>query len=947
MSDSSTIVIRVVYPPKSDAADQPRLAAMGEVSPAELLALHGYESMTADGELRLSATHRTPNGVVTRFIQYLEDIPVIGGAVVVRTTSTGAPRSLTGRLAIWKQKSAPEYVISARRAAAIAADHIRPSSLRGKIETRKVVLPCDCRPIFCWKVDIPALEPLGDWEVIVDGISGRIIQIEDRLMNLVGTGLVFDPDPITATTDTTLRDEDDAADAIPEEAYSEVDLIDISRDDDRYVLTGSWVDTSPTENRARLEEPDFSFDREDDRFEEVMAYYHIDRQARYVRSLGFDDLPPSPQQVDINRIEDDISFFSPRTGIITTGTGGVDDAEDGDVLLHEYGHALLHRIVPDWRGGDTGLLSEGLCDYLAGDWSLEVAPDFQPYRLFNWDGQNRIWEGRVLNSDLCYDEAVELDPHDGGQLWSSLLTEIRQASGRRNLWNRVVFDHVYSLTDSVTVQDAASALLESDMHTADGVFRPLIIRACERRDVLPDGVTRPRISHRPLGDTEEINRARLVRVYISSEIPLDPDLLWVIYSFDDGERDTVELVRMNNRDDAYHTYLPAPRREADVGYFIFAADRDGIFYTHPAQAPIELHSYHAGPDRVPPHIVEVDSLPDTVFPDGELLVGARVTDNIGVEEVALHWYWDRMERGGSTRLEPAEWDSSLFTGRFRWSAEGADCIHYRIVAVDVSHAGNMDSSSIQSFAILSNVLIDDFERVTRRFRLSGWLRSDQGSHQGGWCLGDRSENDNYLRPREAVAEVDDAWDLSMFNQARLMFWETHSFDSDHGEYGVVELSEGGREDCQELVMLSGIQDWHQMRTIDLTPYCHGRAAPVRIRFRSFTPSDAEFLAGWKIDEIRLQVGGIVSEGEEFIPASLSLTVPYPNPANDRLMFGYSLREPGRLELFDVTGRVRVALPLLAGSGYSSLNLRGLPAGMYLLRLSSGGEDDVERIVVLK
>jgi len=55
----------------------------------------------------------------------------------------------------------------------------------------------------------------------------------------------------------------------------------------------------------------------------------------------------------------------------------------------------------------------------------------------------------------------------------------------------------------------------------------------------------------------------------------------------------------------------------------------------------------------------------------------------------------------------------------------------------------------------------------------------------------------------------------------------------------------------------------------------------------------------------------------------------------------------QLELFDVTGRVRMALPLFAGSGYSSLNLRGLPAGMYLLRLSSGGEEDVERIVVVR
>jgi hypothetical protein len=32
------------------------------------------------------------------------------------------------------------------------------------------------------------------------------------------------------------------------------------------------------------------------------------------------------------------------------GEGGVDDAEDVDVVLHEYGHAIQHDTVPGWGG---------------------------------------------------------------------------------------------------------------------------------------------------------------------------------------------------------------------------------------------------------------------------------------------------------------------------------------------------------------------------------------------------------------------------------------------------------------------------------------------------------------------------------------------------------------------------------------------------------------------
>src|SRR3712207_7035090 len=39
---------------------------------------------------------------------------------------------------------------------------------------------------------------------------------------------------------------------------------------------------------------------------------------------------------------------SPFTKNVTFGNGGVDDAEDADIILHELGHAIHDNQVPGW-----------------------------------------------------------------------------------------------------------------------------------------------------------------------------------------------------------------------------------------------------------------------------------------------------------------------------------------------------------------------------------------------------------------------------------------------------------------------------------------------------------------------------------------------------------------------------------------------------------------------
>ena len=76
-----------------------------------------------------------------------------------------------------------------------------------------------------------------------------------------------------------------------------------------------------------------------------MAYYWVTEAQKYFQSLGFgaNIRPPinmESQDVRINQWGQDNSYSWDKHDVMRFGKGGVDDAEDAEVILHEYGHAV-------------------------------------------------------------------------------------------------------------------------------------------------------------------------------------------------------------------------------------------------------------------------------------------------------------------------------------------------------------------------------------------------------------------------------------------------------------------------------------------------------------------------------------------------------------------------------------------------------------------------------
>ncbi len=207
-----------------------------------------------------------------------------------------------------------------------------------------------------------------------------------------------------------------------------------------------------------------------------MVYHFIDASQRYIQELGFFNIQNLPIGCDPHGLSgSDNSHYLPGSNRLAWGEGGVDDAEDADVILHEYGHAIQHGTVPGWGGGQEGAMGEGFGDYWAGSYSQTIS-DFNSHWVFNWDGHNNWWPGRVLNSTKHYPEDIVGQVHSDGEIWSAGLWSARNDPyiGREVMDKLVLQGHFY-LGTSASMVDGAIAILTADEELYNGAhLAPLI-----------------------------------------------------------------------------------------------------------------------------------------------------------------------------------------------------------------------------------------------------------------------------------------------------------------------------------------------------------------------------------------------------------------------------------------------------------------------------------------
>ena len=436
-------------------------------------------------------------GAHTSFQQEIDGIPVYDAFISLNIRGDGVLQSLYSTYRdVTPGSETPALSEVAAEAIAVAGAEVQ--ALRNTTTNELVWYPReDGTATLAWKLMVYASEPLGDFLSLVDAQNGKLLLQENRIAFAEGTGLVYNPSPIQETGDTTLSDNGDQTNATLDAARVAVTLLGLDPDTGR--LRGEYADLvslaggkefDPADEPSR----DYQYDRSDPRFEQVVIYHAVDSIQRYIHSLGFDDdneipngIRDFPTRAHAHWFDTQNSFYSTGDDAIHFGDGGTDHGEDGDVIIHEYGHAIQHNQNACWGGGEMGAMGEGFSDYLAASFYQSAGdPDYQATQdacVAEWSFSHRFTHPpclRRVDGNKIYPRDKVNQVHADGEIWSRALWDLRAAVGATTA-DQMILEHHFHLPCNATMPDAARELLATDLSLNDGVNEVAIRQAfCDR-----------------------------------------------------------------------------------------------------------------------------------------------------------------------------------------------------------------------------------------------------------------------------------------------------------------------------------------------------------------------------------------------------------------------------------------------------------------------------------
>lgn len=472
----------------------------------EWIKQHSTElGMKQHQQLKLSFTRQSPSGETLRYQQFINDVPVFESELVLHFNTRGQVTFSTESLNRMAENISVTPSISVDQALSKAKENL---GLVGEIiiEEAKlyVFVTEDAQTKLAYRTLHKSYATVGLWETMVDAVSGEIIRVKDVAMYhkhdhgdndgkkkktqkqntkkntlVTGTAYIFNPDPLSATGSTyggQYVDGNDATNDALDAARTLVTIPELEFSNGQYKLKSQYAEirdfASPSTGLFLQNSPDFLFNRNEQGFEAINAYWHINNSLIYIN----DELQIPLKSIYNNGVVlfdphgaggDDNSYYG--GGRLEFGEGCVDDAEDADVILHELGHGL-HDWVTNGASSQVNGLSEGSGDYWAQSYSRSLnqwdtnRPQY--HWVFSWDGHNPCWPGRTTNYAATYPGGLIGSIHSDGQIWATSLMRIWDRIGRTKT-DAIFLEGLGMTTYNTNQQNAAIAVRQAAIDLVD------------------------------------------------------------------------------------------------------------------------------------------------------------------------------------------------------------------------------------------------------------------------------------------------------------------------------------------------------------------------------------------------------------------------------------------------------------------------------------------------
>lgn len=432
-------------------------------------------------ELKLVKESESPFGYHFTYQLHANGYPVKDKLVLVNLDKENSIRSLFDNTELDKNWNRADlsFVLSDQEAANLVDKYVRENYSDAAYSFEKIYLEAEkLFPAYSINLVNPGNHQRLD--IVIDENGEQ--KIERNLSSYsspIDTSItvwVFNPDPLTSSGNSYGCPYCDNNDSTNNEldAASVKKTVIATWSSGVFSLINQYVEiasfSAPSDPVVTSTTPEFKYNRLEQGFEDVNAFYHITTFAEYVVGIGFGAMIANKVYADVHALDgDDQSQFTPGPpSQLFFGEGGVDDAEDADVLVHEYGHALSN-----WANGTNSKVSkqrtaldEGLGDYFAVSYGRSIN-EFCWEAMFTWDGHNEFWDGRTAASTKHYPEDLVANEHIDAELWSSALMELWSLIGRETL-DTLVLESLYSWPIVMSMQDAAELMIATDSFITGG-----------------------------------------------------------------------------------------------------------------------------------------------------------------------------------------------------------------------------------------------------------------------------------------------------------------------------------------------------------------------------------------------------------------------------------------------------------------------------------------------
>lgn len=464
---------------------------------------HGLFGLPSDlSNLQISESRKTHLGERVIFRQYHNQIPVAGSEVEIHISRKNSIFCVTNHsvpnITVDTQPSVEMHhaVSAAERALGVDEAGVEKAS------SELVILPDGAEQHLAWRV-IVSKKGLIDrtWLVYVDAKrKGWVLSKKKLQSSAEGTGSIYKENPITTPdfTTVTLNNLTDTTSLLEGDYGKTYNANCLETAEDTSDLSN--LSTASSSNR------DYSYANiNDNRLEEVMAYYHLNNVHDTLKSnYGFSSLDNqmplfvNAQDPDYPWKGYDNAFYSRDNNFSSTGYllfGCGDELNnlglDADVITHEYGHAVLDHIQPELyevtEHNYSGALHESVGDTVASYFGTNGV-------IGEWGLTARFGAGdytRDMNNNRKYPDDVP-DPsygvsevHYTGEILNGVYWDIKNAVGTDTAFH-LFFSAINLLPNDANFFDMRDAWITADDNTYNGTYKDTIETAFAGRGIEGD-----------------------------------------------------------------------------------------------------------------------------------------------------------------------------------------------------------------------------------------------------------------------------------------------------------------------------------------------------------------------------------------------------------------------------------------------------------------------------